>query len=461
MRAPALLLATTVALAGCATAPLPALAPPAPAQWRHALPVGPPPTDLHGWWREFHDPQLDALVDRALVDNLSVARAVERLRAARTLWLHADNHYRPQLAARTDNAVDYSAGTSYLVGGFDASWEFGFFGRSAASGRVARGELESTAAELEEVRVTLVGDIVADWLTLGAAHERSAVLAQIRDQRQLRLEALRTRERLGLATSLQIAEAESAMARSGVALLDVQQEVDAHAQQLALLLGRSEPEAPWLLSGQLPHLDDWSLRETPADLLRTRPEIRRAEAAVVRAAGEAGLARAELLPSVGISGTLQWATDLGHTSPRHGTQISAIGPVVDIPLFDWGSRLARSRADTFQLQASVLAYREAVLEGVAETETALGNLQRRHEQEMLEAGALSAAERASAIVARRVELKLASPIDEQLAAIGRHQAQLEFLNARAARGIAYVALFKALGGAPRPPAGPQADAMLP
>ena len=456
-----MLLIATATLDACATVPLPALAPPTSSQWRHTVPVATAPTDLHGWWRDFHDPQLDVLVDQALAGNLNVAQAVERLRAARILRVHANDRYRLQLHARTDDAIDFSAGASYLVGGFDAGWEFGFFGRSEANRRVLQGAADSAAAQLDEVRVSLIGEVVADWLALGAAHEQIVLQAQIHDRRQRQLELLRIREGLGLATASQLTGAEMALAHSGGALLDAQQGVDALAQQLALLLGRAEPEALWLQTGALPHLGEWSLSETPADLLRTRPEIVRAEAEVLRAAGESGLARSELLPSVGIGGTLVWATNAEHTSPQHGTQIGSIGPVVDIPLFDWGLRLAQSRGKAFALQASVLAYREAVLEGVAETETALGNLQRQRERELLEASALKAAERSSAAITQRVELKLASPMDQQTAVIEQDEAQLELVRARAARGIAYVALFKALGGAPRPPADTDSAAQHP
>jgi outer membrane protein, multidrug efflux system len=457
----AVVVIATAALTACATAPLPDLAPPSPTQWRHTVSIEPAPTDLHDWWRDFHDPQLDALVDRALVDNLNVAQALARLHGARALRAHAEDRYRPLLSARADNATDYSASASYLVAGFDASWELGLFGRSEATRRIMQGELDSASAELEDVQVSLIGEVVADWLALGAAHEQAVLLAQIRDSRQHRLELLRIRERLGLSTPWQLAEAETALAHAGIALLDVQQSIDANAQQLALLLGRAEPEAAWLQSGRLPHLGEWSLRETPADLLRTRPEIRRAEAEVLRAAGAAGLARSELLPSVGIGGTLEWATNQDQTSVQHGTQIGAIGPIIDIPLFNWGLRLAQSNAKSFALQASVLSYRELVLEGVAETETALGNLQHQRERELLDEGALAAAERSSVATARRLDLKLASPMDQQTAAIDESEAQLELVRVRAARGTAYVALFKALGGAPRPPATSEATTLPP
>ena len=451
-------LIVTATLTGCVSAPVPDRAPPDLAQWRHSVPIAAAATDLHDWWRDFHDPQLDALVDTALLNNLNAAQAAARVRAARVLRVHADDRYLPRLDARTGDAIDYGAAASYLVAGFDASWELGLFGRAEAERRMTQAELDSASAQFDGVRVSLVGEVVADWLKLGAAHQQAALLTQVRDRRQRRLELLRVRERLGLSAPEQLAEAETAGARAAVELLDVEQSIDAYAQQLALLLGRTEPDPAWLQSGQLAHLGEWSLRETPADLLRTRPEIRRAEAEVLRAAGEAGLARSELLPSVSIGGTLQWISP-EHSDLSHGTQIGALGPIIDIPLFNWGLRRAQSAAKAYALQASVLAYREAVLEGVAETETALGNLQRQREHELLEERVAEAARRSSLATARRVELKLASPLDQQAAAIDEGEAQLQLVDARAARGMAYVALFKALGGAPRPT--PQSEKLPP
>lgn len=449
-----LAVALGASLAACSTIDVPQLSPPVPQQWRHAAPAGPVATDLHGWWHQFNDPQLDALVDQALAQNLAVAAAVERLRAARSLYAHANDRFKPQLSGRTENAIEPSARAAYLVAGFDASWEIGVFGRPEANRRMLRGDSDAAAAQLDEVRVSLVGEVVADWLALGAAQEQARLLTRIRELRERRLTLLRIRAGLGLAAEAQLAEAEAAVARAGAALLDVQQAIDESAQKLALLLGRSEPEAMWLQGGRLAQLGEWSLTQTPAELLRTRPEILRAEGEVLRAAGEAGLARSDLLPSVAIGGSVVWSALINENRPTNAYRIGTIGPLLDVPLFDWGQRLAVSHARAHALKASVLAYREAVLQGVAEVENALGNLQRQRERELLQGAAVSAVLRAAAAASRRVELSLASPVEQQAAGIAQAEAELELTQARAARGVAYVALFKALGGAPLPPVDP-------
>lgn len=453
--ASSLLGAVFVLLAGCAT-PLPQLAPPVPVQWQHLSGAATsPPTDLHGWWHAFADPQLDALVERALDNNLDVAAAVQRLLAVRTLQQRAHARYLPQLRANTSQAIDPDASASFLVAGFDATWEFGLFGRRTGNRREAQGELDASAADLRSARVTLVAEVVREWIELRTAQQQEQLLLQVTRARQQQLQALQVRERLQLATAGAADQAQAALAQANAALVAPRQAITSSAQQLAVLLGQNQPDAQWLQPGPAPELGAWSLSSAPADLLRTRPEIARAQADVLRAAGDLDLARADRYPSVGLGGSLLWATDLNNNRKNTvNNGIYSLGPVVDIPLFDWGIRIAAANAKGYELQASVLAYRQAVLQGVAEVETALGNLHQQQQREVHDTTAWQALQRNDQAVQTRVRLHLGSPLDRAESQVTLVQAAIELADARAAHGLAYVALFKALGGAPLPPAAP-------
>lgn len=452
-------------LAGCA-APLPRLAPPVPAQWQHAVAADPArPTDLHGWWHAFADPGLDALVDRALANNLDVAQAVERLRAVRTLHERAHARYLPALDARTHDAIDPDASASFFVAGFDASWELGLFGRAEGTRRESQGELDAGVADLQAARVTLVAEVVREWIDLRTAQQQEQLLQRISRQRRHAWELQRTRQRLQLAAPGEVDQAQAAWAQAEAALAAPRQAIDASAQRLAVLLGQNHPDPAWLQAGTPPELGAWRLDGTPAELLRTRPEIARAEADVLRTAGELALTHAELFPSIGLGASMVWATDINnnHRFSTTPNGIASLGPVIDIPLFDWGMRLAATHAKAHELKASVLAYRQAVLQGVAEVETALGSLQQQRQREQQDTLAWRALQRADQAVQARVGLQLGSPLDRAESQVAADQAALELADARAARSLAYVALFKALGGAPLPmpetePATPQASA---
>ncbi|WP_240046160.1 efflux transporter outer membrane subunit [Rhodanobacter glycinis] len=439
-------------LAGCA-APLPKLVPPLPLQWQHAMAsASAKPTDPHGWWHAFADPELDALVDRALDSNLDVAQAVERLRASRILHAHAQARYLPALSARTNDAIDPDASASFFVAGFDATWELGLFGRAEGTRREAQGSLDASVADLRAAQVSLVAEVVREWITLRAAQQQEELLLQVSHARQHQWQLLQVRQRLQLTAPGTVDQAQAAFAQSQAALASPRQAINASAQRLAVLLGQNHPDPLWLQPGTPPELGAWRLDGAPADLLRTRPEIARAEADVLRTAGELALTHADMFPSIGLGASMIWATDINNNHKFSNTPngIASVGPAINIPLFDWGMRLAATHAKGHELKASVLAYRQAVLQGVAEVETALGSLQQQQQREQDDTRAWQALQRVDQSVQARVRLRLGSPLDRAESQIAVTQAAIELADARAGHSLAYVALFKALGGAPLP-----------
>ncbi len=441
-----------VLLGGCSSIAVPKLDPPVPAQWRHPADAVAPPADLRGWWHAFHDPVLDALVNTALRDNLDVAQAKERLLAARAMTRSADVAYLPRLSAKTEDAIDPDASASFFVAGFDATWELNLFGRGTATHRQARGQLDGSAASLQQVRVSLVAEVVRNWLELRGAQQREATLIAIRDVRRQQWQLLRTRKQLQLASPQSVDEAEAALAQAAAALAEPRAAADALAQRLAVLLGRNEPDPAWLAAAPLPTLGMPSLTQAPADLLRNRPDIARAEADVLVAAGDAGVARADLYPRIGLGGSLVWSTNLTtHRRTRDNALVSA-GPMIDIPLFDWGARQAQLHARKHELRASVYAYRQTVLQGVAEVETALGQLEQQREREAHITQAHDALVRAAQAAGVRVNLHLASPAEQLDSQLALAQSTSALADATVARDLAFVSLYKALGGAPLPDA---------
>jgi outer membrane protein, multidrug efflux system len=451
-------------LAGCSAAPLPDLKPPLPQNWRNAPAATPPGSpaqpDLHNWWQAFNDPGLNAVVERALDGNLDVAAASERLLAVRLLYNHATDKYLPSLRADTNQVIQPDASASYFIAGFDALWEIPFFGALKSTRRVANGNLDAARAQLQGAYVTLVAEVARCWIELRTAQQQAQWLAQVRDADREKLRLVQVRAQLKLASPSDVAAAESELARAEMALTDPQRAIEANAQQLAVLLGQDEPDPAWLAdAGTQPELGDWQLTTAPADLLRTRPEIASAEADVLRAAGEAGLSHADIYPHIGLGSSLDWSLNIlhHHSFFRSGEGIFSVGPVVDMPLFDWGMRVSQAHAKDHELKAAVYAYRQAVLQGVAETETAMSDLQQLHLREDAAEHAVQALDSSASALDKRRALGLSSTLAWQDALIAQRNAQLELISARAERDLAYVSLYKALGGAPLPPDNDTAD----
>lgn len=448
-------------LAGCA-APLPALKAPIPQAWRNApATTAPSPAkpDLTNWWQAFNDPELNALVKRALDNNLDVKAATERLLAVRTLYRHTDDKFLPNLTLDTNQVIEPDASASYFIVGFDALWEMPFFGALKSTHRLAAGNLDAARADLQGAYVTLVAEVARCWISLRSAQQQAALLTAVRDAHSEKLRLLQVREGLKLVSPTEVAAAKAELIRSDMALADPQRAINANAQQLAVLLGQSEPDPAWLQGGAQPQLGDWHMTHAPAELLRTRPEIAAAEAQVLRAAGEAGIAKADIYPHIGLGASLDMSVNLfsHHNFIRSGDGIFSVGPVVNTPLFDWGMRAAKARAQNHALRAAVYAYRQAVLQGVAETETALGDLHQARSREHAAEQVVQALDGNLAALTRRRGLGLSSTLDLQDAVIAQQDAQLALVSTRAERDLAYVSLYKALGGAPLPPVDVAAD----
>jgi len=447
-------LAPALALAACAVAPLPRLPDETPVRWQQARSAAQAPAaDLRGWWKAFNDPQLDRLVEAALSDNLGIAQAAVRIEGARTLDRHHDAAFLPQFGFRTYAEPTPDSSASYFQAGFDAKWEFGLFGRAQSQARVSAGDLGIAEAEEQAARVSVVAEVVRSYVELRTAQHRRSLLALLSETAQARSALVVTREHLRLASATDVAHASAQASAARAALAGPDAAIVRARQQLSALLGRSgaaddiaaDPAAA------MPGVSAFAIDSLPADLVRTRPEIRRAEFEVLKKAGELGLAHADLFPRIGLGGALTYAAKvIGHTRLSDADGIVTFGPAIDIPLFDWGARHAVEQARDAELQASLLAYRQAVLDGVAEVESALAALHAQVERGALLEQTLPALDKAVAGAATLRRLGLADGADLAAATGAKVEAELELAQAQQERSLAFIALYKALGGAPLP-----------
>jgi outer membrane protein TolC len=305
---------------------------------------------------------------------------------------------------------------------------------------------------LRSIQVSLVAEVTRHWIELRSAQQAERALTAIRDTQREKLQLLQVREQLALAPHSDVVGAQADLARAEMMLTGPRQLINRNAQQLALLSGKPEPDALWLQPGPPPTLGQWQLNGVPADLLRTRPEIASAEAEVLMAAGELGMSRADMYPHLSLGASLQWSLNIA-SNRKHtpsGNSIFSAGPGINIPLLDWGQRAATAQAKDHQMQAAVLAYRQAVLQGVAEAEIAMGDLEQMRLREQASRQVYAETQTRLDALQQRATLGLMSTLDLATARVEALHAMQQADSASTERGIAYIALYKALGGAPLP-----------
>ena len=449
-RAGALVL--VLGLAACAPAvKLPTLPDKVPEKWRSAPAAseaapGPAP-DLQTWWRAFNDPTLDRLIERALAENLTVAQAHLRLRGARAMQHQASTKFEPHLSFHTFAEPDPNGSTSYFEIGFDALWEFGFFGRGLANERVAAADAMSAETDVVAARVSIIAEVARSYSDLRAAQARAAILDEVVAARREKTRLAETLSSLRLGTQAEVDRAQAEVAQAIADASEPQPAIVQAQEALSVLLAEDTPDADITAAGPPLQLPPLAVAQTPADLLRTRPEIRRAELSVLRAAGELGLARADLYPKLALGGSLTSSTRMVGDIDHPNKAIPAIGPVIDFPLFDWGARRDVFDARSAALSAAVLAYRQSVLEGVGEAESALAQLDRQQQRTRASSSSVAAFEHAAGSARRLREFGLADGNDMAAAGLAAAQARLEHTQATHDLNLAFIALYKSFGGA--------------
>jgi NodT family efflux transporter outer membrane factor (OMF) lipoprotein len=417
-----------------------------PAGWqdRQASAGGLAP-DLDTWWRAFGDATLDRMIERALQDNLNIQIAGERLKAARALRHKSRSDYWPNLNFRIYEETSPGATTGFFEMGFDSTWEFGLFGRSQATSNMALADENGALVDEAAARVSVVAEVAKNYVELRAAQMRLQILDEFVALRRRQLDLNQARLRTHMASELEVDRARSELQQALSDASEPKLVLVQTTQAIAVLLGTNTPDVALTTAASQPNLPAIDIRQAPADLLRTRPEIRRAEQNILRAAGELGIARADLYPKLGINGILVSSTPV----TQHLGDIDAvpvIGPTFTLPILDWGARRDVINARESALAASVLAYREAVLESVAEAQTAIAQFDAKSELMDTAQRSLDLNQRAVKSAQTLQRIGLGDGLDSAAANLALSQSRLQQNGVLRDRALSYIALYKAFGG---------------
>ncbi len=381
-------LAVSLVLCACVSQPDVPLKPEVPAQWRNSNNLGYAPSNIKTWWLSLNDPILNKTVQLALKQNLSLAQALERINAARAFKLATLANEYPNvgfgagpynistntLAASNSNSSRPTA--RYLIG-FDMLWEVPLFGRSAATHKIVDANIAYAEADLDLRQISMLAEIVNSYGELRAAQDRARILEMTVDHYQVLDKMTQKASAAGLVAETEVGSSRAALNQAKNALWFNQNQREVALQRLSVLCGLTSPMPEWLQSTGA----NWVLSHNvkppstvPADIIRNRPDIKIAEAAVLKAAGDVGIANADLYPKLSIEGLLGITGKFSLESSQTPTDsVTVLAPSIHIPLLDWGFLRQTVNARDAKLRESILAYREAVLLAIEETEVALSN----------------------------------------------------------------------------------------
>lgn len=413
------------------------------------------PADLAKWYREFHDPLLDSLVDRAVVGNLDLRIARERAREARALRGYTAATRRLPDAGLSGGASERGGGANFTSRestlyqtGFDASYELDIFGGARASVRAAEADAQAGEEAARNALVTVVAETARAYLDLRQAQERLDVARKSLEAQEETLRLTRVRRDAGLTSDFDStrAEAQVESTRATIPLLEAQVQRSIHA--IALLLGETPQslQAELAAPGALPAAPPEIPVGLPSDLLRRRPDVRQAEREIAGAAARVGVAVSNFYPKFALTAQTGGQSGTLANLLSGAARIWSLGTSFSWGLLNYPATSANLRAAESREQQSLANYEKTVLTALKDVEDALAALTKEKERQPSLVQALEANRKALELANIRYEKGLSSFLDVLDAQRSLYSSEDAVTQSRAAVNTHVVALYKALGG---------------
>jgi NodT family efflux transporter outer membrane factor (OMF) lipoprotein len=412
------------------------------------------------WWSVFHDPVLDNLMHDAYGQNLSLRQAGERIAQARALRGIAVGNMFPQLqeaagswtANKTSDRAANPLPNNWfhdVNAGFNIGWEIDFWGRYRRALEAADATLEASVAEFDDVMVLLLADVGSNYIQYRTFQQRLFLAKQNADIQRQAFELAQNNFRAGAATERDMQQARQVYEQTRSLIPQFEQGLRQTNNRLCVLLGiPAQDLAPRLGdSGIIPTAPAEVAVGIPADLLRRRPDIRRAERRAAAESAQIGVAQSELYPHFAINGSIgvdaQYFGGLFH-SP--GAIAGSIGPSFQWNILNYGRLENATVGQEARFREFISRYQETVLDANRDAEDALVAFAKSKERTVFLSESVAAAERTVQITYDQYRAGTVDFTPVFLFEATLTQQQDSLAQAQGDIALSLVSLYRALGG---------------
>lgn len=444
-------LGTGLLLSGCTLGP--DYRPPAPAVadgWQAPLPHGGREQALLDWWAQFNDPVLTDLQKRAEQNSPTLEAALAQIDRARAALTTGRAGLFPSVTANAaDTRTRQPTGSTSIISEtqtarLDASWELDLFGKVRRTGEAAEARLQARTADWDNARVTLAAEVADYYVQYRGCRLLSDAADRQAASQRATLDATRIAGQVGFTAPGDLSLSEASAAQAASQATQQRGACDLLVKSLVSLSGMAEPDLRARLGegvAPLPVPADLSISTVPADLLRQRPDLASLEREVAATNAEIGVAEANRLPSLSLTGSI------GLTSVGSGTNNTwSYGPGLSLPLFDAGRRAAAVDDAEAAHAKAVATWRDKVRTVVLEVEQALVNLDTAQKRDSDAARAVEGYRRHFQAVDAAWKAGTASLLDREQAWRSALDAENTLISLRQDQVRRWIALYKATGG---------------
>lgn len=334
------------------------------------------------WWTVFNDPILNAYVDQAYRENLNLRSAAARIIESRSRRSIAVGNMFPQTQRALANyghaQISRSIGlplpptVSIYADGFNASWEVDFWGRYRRSIESATAALDATTESYGDSLVLLISEVATNYIQLRTYEKRLAFARENVEIQQKSADLAQARFDAGTTTELDLRQAKASLAQTQATIPPLEAGKRQAANQLCVLLGMPVTDlVKQLQPAPIPAAPPEIAIGIPADLLRRRPDVRRAERQVAAQSEQIGIAEADFCPRISVNGFIGYVANDFNDLFKPNSLTAFILPSLSWNILNYGRIINNVKAQDALLQASIYDYQQTVLNAGREVEDAL------------------------------------------------------------------------------------------
>ena len=410
------------------------------------------------WWRDFADPTLNDLIERALSDHPSLKIAQARIKRAEAAALSAQAADGLQINGSLDATRQrFSENSIYPppLGGsvrtiataqVGASYEFDFFGRNQAAIKAAIGTQRAAQADLHAARIVLASTVARSYVQLGRLFEQREVAVRTLTQRDETLLLIKQRVQSGLDTNVELRQGEAALPESRQLIEQLDEQIMLTRHALAALTAQA-PLALNALVASLRSLQTIVLPAAlPADLLGRRADISAARWRIEAATSDITSAKAQFYPNINLTAFVGLSSIGLNQLIGTGSEQWGAGPALRLPIFDSGRLRANLRGKTADLDAAIESYNTVVLDAVHDAADQIGSLRAMALQQVQQASAQTAMESAYDLAGQRFKAGLSTYLIVLNAESNLLNQRRQAVDLKARVLDVQIALIRALGG---------------
>ena len=411
------------------------------------------------WYQDFGDSTLDFFIAEAINENADVLSALEKLREARTMAKRAKVQYLPMFDvasnynyAKASKNIGPSADTNYFSLGFDGSWEIDIWGKGRRLNEQRKAEFENALYTLRNIKNIITAEVAKTYFNIKTLEEKRRIALHNLNLQKDIFQSIDEKYQAGIADESTYHQASYLLEKTKALIPSLEEQIEAEKNALATLTGKLPNTIDEHIKSKTSPIKEArryeikNLLDLPADIIRTRPDVKAAEKAMVAQNASIGQAVASVYPNVSLSGLFGFEAKNMSDLIKSSSKAYSYQPSLVAPIFHWGAL-----QDDIELEREKMAevyqnYRKTLLSSVEELANAIMALQKEYQTNRASRNAAYNMQKAFEAMKEKYEnglIEYSSLLEVQQDLLG---AQTNLADSNGAIFQKIIAFYKATGG---------------